>query len=443
MTEKRKYVIISLLCVAGFAVNISAYMPGFMSPDSFDQYRQSITHQYNDWHPPVMAFVWSLLNNIYQGPQVMLCFQLAMLWTACYFFSSAISSKVWQAVILMVFGLSPFFQNFAGYIIKDTQMAFSWLLTIALLFHFVTQNKQVNIFVSIVSLLLLLYGALLRPNAITGYMPLVILWVWLVFHKYKFLTKSFAVISIFLLTVTVQKGIPYLLNAEKQYAENKLFLHDLTGIYKNTGDNVFPQVLFQQKQFDTTYLSQKYHTATFDDIWWNPDGVLLLPDTNEVVTNEIKTAWLKAIKTHPDVYLKNRADGFLYYLRIKQRSDFYCNYYTYMYPDPNEYGFTPKYENFFYRIYHEMFVAQKGLFYMKAWFWLLVNTLLLVFIPVFKDKQVRLIYACIILSGVLYKMPDLFIYQSDTDYRYFYWNTIICCIGLVMLIMKRKIEFVK
>lgn len=80
---------------------------------------------------------------------------------------------------------------------------------------------------------------------------------------------------------------------------------------------------------------------------------------------------------------------------------------------------------------------------MKAWFWLLVNTLLLVFIPVFKDKQVRLIYACIILSGVLYKMPDLFIYQSDTDYRYFYWNTIICCIGLVMLIMKRKIEFVK
>lgn len=436
--RNKSAIIIALLCIVGFAINMSAYLPGFMSPDSFEQYRQSYTHQYNDWHPPVMAFVWSILNNIHQGPQVMLALQLAMLWAACYFYATAINNKLWQIAVFVLFGLSPFLQNFAGYIVKDTQMAFSWLLVIAISFNAIVRGVRLPIGMSVIAFVFLIYGALLRPNGLPGYIPIVLLLIWVTFPKHKVVVRYAIVIALLLITIVFQRSLPAMLNAEKQYAENKLYLHDLTGIYKATGENVFPSVLFHTNQLDTAYLRQKYHPATFDDIWWNGDSKILLPDTNESVTNDIRQAWLGAIKEHPRVYIANRWEGFLYYLRIKKRSDFYCNYYMYMYPDPNEYGYTPRYNHFFYKVYHEIMVAQKDMFYMKAWFWLLVNLLMVLFIPLFRNKQLRFYYACIILSGVLYKLPDIFVFQADTDYRYFYWNTIVCCIGFFLLAIRSK-----
>lgn len=430
---------IAIISVIGFIINLSAYLPGFMSPDSFEQYRQSYTHHYNDWHPPVMAFVWSILNNIYQGPEVMLVLQLALLWVAYYFFAIAINNKFWQIVVLCLFAVSPFLQNFAGYIIKDTQMAFSWLLVIALLFNAIVKQQRLSFGIVFLALLLLIYGALLRPNALPGYIPILILLVWVAYPKHKIIVRCFILITLLLITVVLQRSLPQILDAEKQYAENKLYLHDLTGIYKVTGKNVFPEVLFQTNKLDTSYLKEKYHPATFDDIWWNADNKILLPDTNQIVANDIKYAWVSAIKQYPDVYFNNRWQGFLYYLRIKKRSDFYCNYYMYIYPDPNEYGYTPRNSNFFYHIYQEMMIAQKDMFYMKAWFWMLMNFLMVLLIPLFKDKSLKLYYSCIILSGVLYKLPDIFVFQVDTDYRYFYWNTIVCCVGILLLSIRGKL----
>ncbi|OSZ78693.1 hypothetical protein CAP35_10715 [Chitinophagaceae bacterium IBVUCB1] len=440
---KRAYIspfIIPLLCIAGIAINLSAYLPGFMSPDSFEQYRQSLTHQYNDWHPPAMALLWSLFNMLYEGPQLMLCFQLSILWLACFFLCSAISNRIWQSILFLLFGISPLLQNFAGYIIKDVQMAFSWLLAIAILFYFFAKAKRLTFTAATITLCLLVYGALLRPNALTGYIPLVILWSWFVFDTRSFRVKSAVVFSVIFCTYAIQKSLPVLLHAEKQYAENKLFLHDLSGIYKSTRTNVFPPVLFKGNVLDTAYLRAKYHPATFDDVWWNTDGKILLPDTNAATTAAIRDAWSSAIRQYPLVYMRNRYDGFLYYLRIKERSDFYCNYYTYMYPDPNEYRLTPRYENPFYKFYHAMFVAQKGMFYMKAWFWFVLNFLMLAILPVIKHKRLRHFYALLILSGVLYKLPDFFIYQSDVDYRYFYWNTIVCCLCLLLLVFNKALK---
>ena len=435
----KRTVAIALTCVAGFIINLSAYLPGFMSPDSFEQYRQSYTHQYNDWHPPVMAFVWSLLNHIYQGPQLMLALQLAMLWTACYFFAITINSIFWRIAVLLLFGVSPFLQNFAGYIVKDTQMALSWLLVIAMLFNVIVKKQRLSFGITIIAFLLLIYGALLRPNALPAFLPILVLFVWAVFAKHKVAVRVSIVVASVLITTILQRGLPEMLDAEKQYAENKLYLHDLTGIYTVTGKNVFPPVLFKTNKLDTAYLRDKYHPATFDDIWWNSDNKILLPDTNKTVSKDIKHAWWSAIKQHPDVYINNRWEGFLYYLRIKKRSDFYCNYYMYMYPDPNEYGYTPRSNHFFYNFYHKMMVAQKDMFYMKAWFWMMLNLVMIVFIPLFRDQKLRIYYSCIMLSGLFYKLPDIFVFQVDTDYRYFYWNTIVCCIGILLLSIRRVV----
>ncbi|WP_375319407.1 hypothetical protein [Candidatus Tisiphia endosymbiont of Oplodontha viridula] len=75
----RKYYPVILCFVLMFLHFLSAY-PGGMTIDSFSQYEQSISGNYFSHHPPLMSMVWSLLNYIYQGPQIMLLLHLAFLW---------------------------------------------------------------------------------------------------------------------------------------------------------------------------------------------------------------------------------------------------------------------------------------------------------------------------------------------------------------------------
>lgn len=48
------------LCLVGLL--LSAYWPGSMMWDSFEQYRQAVSHKYEDWHPPYygMGLSWSI-----------------------------------------------------------------------------------------------------------------------------------------------------------------------------------------------------------------------------------------------------------------------------------------------------------------------------------------------------------------------------------------------
>lgn len=439
MPVNKRHLWVALFCIAGFVINFFAFTPGFMSPDSFDQYAQSISHHYTDWHPPAMAFVWGLLNNIHQGPHVMLVLQLAFLWTACYHFSLVFDSKKWTAIILLVFLVSPVIQNFSGYIIKDTQMAFSWLLACAIMLRTAVAGKRMSQLQAIASLLLLIYGTWVRPNALPGLLPLIFWWVMIVFSNAGLVKRVGYSLLLTLLIAAGQMIFTKVLHADKLYAENKLYLHDLTGIYAKTGKDVYPQVLYTNPGFDTAYLRSKYHPATFDDIWWNGDGKTLLPDTSQLVTDAVAKGWKRAIKENPSVYLHNRRDGFLYYLHIKQRSDFYCNFYMEMYPDPKSLGYDlrPRYESFLYKAYKAMLQAQAKTFYMQAWFWMLTNLLLLCCIPLLKYTKLKNAFIVLVLSGILYKLPDFFVYQSDIDYRYFYWNSIACTIAVLLLFADR------
>ena len=113
-----------------------------MSPDSLDQFGQALRGEYDDWHPPVMAFIWRLLNKIEEAPELMLAMQLLFLWLSCYLFSISIRSTIWRIFIFILFFTAPFIHNFAGWVLKDIVMAFSWLLALAILFNYSKRDKN-------------------------------------------------------------------------------------------------------------------------------------------------------------------------------------------------------------------------------------------------------------------------------------------------------------
>jgi len=162
--------IVPLFCIAGFVVDLIAFHPGFLNYDSFVQYKEALAGQYTDWHPPVMAAFWRMLNFIDNGPLLMLVFQLSCLWISCYLLLSMMRNWFWF-ILIAFFTLAPFTQNFAGFIVKDSQMALTLLLSGTIMFRALVAERKMAPLETIVSLVLIVYATWVRHNAFTCTLP--------------------------------------------------------------------------------------------------------------------------------------------------------------------------------------------------------------------------------------------------------------------------------
>lgn len=421
----------AFLCICGFAINYITYHPGFMSPDTFDQYNQTINNTYATWHPPAMAYAWHLLNFIHKGPALMLCMQLFFLWFSCFLFALSLPGIVWRLSVLFLFFAAPFIQNFSGWIVKDSQMALSWLLAVALLFyHLNSGSKKTKIAIAVCAAFFLLYGSWMRYNAVTGLFPLCLIWAWVILENKKALIKLFSAAALLLVIVFGQKlFINVFLKATVEYTEGQIYFHDLNGIFLKTHRNVYPPVMYTNPEFDTTYIRGHYDPIDVTSILYNHDhkNILVLDESK---TKDLKDAWIAAIKQFPVVYLKNRYDIYLYFLTLKK-----VNNLQYYFPwiHPNQYGYQIDGNNYFYQKYCRHMQNKDNKIYFQVWFWIFLNVLLFFFIYFIKDYAYRMFYACVVCSGFLYTLPQFITCNSVTDFRYIYWSCLACTMAVVIL----------
>src|SRR5260221_13697898 len=73
-------IVILAIIALGFGLVAYAYWPGVMIDDARWQYQQAVDNAYEDWHPPLMAWVWRRLAFIVPGPAPMLLLQLLLYW---------------------------------------------------------------------------------------------------------------------------------------------------------------------------------------------------------------------------------------------------------------------------------------------------------------------------------------------------------------------------
>src|SRR5690606_26904053 len=121
-----------LIPVMGFVVCALAFYPGIMTPDTLDQLAQANAQAFNDWHPPMMAWLWSGLNRVFPAASGFLFFDLFLLWFGLYRISRSIDPRYAPYVYLL--GFLPFVINISGVIWKDVATAYALLwASIALL----------------------------------------------------------------------------------------------------------------------------------------------------------------------------------------------------------------------------------------------------------------------------------------------------------------------
>jgi len=434
--KKNRVIIAFVLCSIGFTINCVAYYPGFLSPDSIDQLTQALNLTFYDRHPPIMAGIWSIFLHFHFGGELMFIFQLLIFWISIFILSLTFLKQSFLSILLLfLLFCAPFIQNFVGNIWKDVELGFSWLLAVSIMLKAFYENRTLSKKETFIVLLFLSYGCWLRFNALPGLIPLVGMWVYVSSNKKagqipfkNVLLKTILISSVILLVQIVINF--FILRTHKTFPEYKLYAQDLSGIYCKTGKLYFPAAILKHPGFDTTYIKTHYKYATFDHIWWNEDGKKILPELNAKQIKELQSYWLKAIRDYPGIYLKNRALGFLNFIRISESGNPF--YVMYPYIHPNEFGltFTP---NKLSAIFINYVESRRDRIYMKPWFWLGLNCLL-VFLAFLKPfLRIKMIVLTLSLSSLFYFLFQFLVFQVDTDFRYFYWNCIALSLASIVV----------
>ena len=280
--------------------------PGALSPDATAQYQQAITGSYNDWHPPVMAYLWSKLLILSHGPAAMLAVHVFLYWGGLCAIADGLRrvGRPISALVVLLSGISPLILYYVGIIYKDVGLSSAFLAGFGLIFWHKAQGHNWRWWSVVGVVAVLAYGTLVRSNGPFALAPIALY----ALHP-KLAGRAGAWSIAALATVIVAMFGSQLVNrqvfkASKSGVEQTLQLYDLVGIAHHSGDNsVLPNDLRSGAAVRGCYTPRYWdalHTAACGNIF----DKLATPGT--AARNAMTGQWLRAIVRHPIAYSVHR-----------------------------------------------------------------------------------------------------------------------------------------
>jgi hypothetical protein len=304
--------LLAALVLALFAANTALHFPGVMNNDSIGQLRQALSGQYGDWHPPIMAWLWSQLLVFGHGPAPFLLLHLALYWLGFGLVADTLrrQGSPRLALIVTLAGAFPPFLYVNAQVVKDVGMAVSWLAAAGLLFWFRGQQRRMPLAIGVVVAALVFYGAMVRTNAIFGLGPLLLYALaparWLRNVRLMLAAVVVAVVALPLGQIANQQ----LFHPKAENAVQSLFLFDLMGIAVHAGD---PKVLEPRATLTRDEMRACYSPYWWDSLspWGRCAANVHRPDADTpTLPDGLPGQWARAIATHPLAYLEHRLAHF-------------------------------------------------------------------------------------------------------------------------------------
>lgn len=414
--------IVFCIPLIGFLISWIAFYPGFMSYDSLMQYDMSKTLIFNDSNPPIMAWVWSILNIFFIGPEGLLFFHLLLLWFGLYFFYryNKKNNDKYPWLIFIV-GFLPWVINFSGVLWKDVGMAYSFLLFIAL------SLGSFNLLRFCFALIILFYTINVRYNSIFAAIPV----LYFIFRYWFQGISRIKTIALVFAMVFFSLGLGNIfnykfLNSEKFHPQNYMMVDDLFYFSLKNKTSLIPGILFQDIQKCSTYeIGQNMLVGR----------MFCLSDKNSISTNkllhtDLKSIWLTQVLHQPIDYIRYRLASFLYLLRSPNVEPYYI---WHSGIDKNPIGL--KQERNRITIFIEWLVyktAQIFPFLFKPYFWLCFSTILLIVTNFNKKNENNWISQMLLTSSIFYIL-GYFPSTPMADFRYIYWSVIASSLATVLV----------
>ena len=303
-------ILIGVMCAAAL-LQAALYWPGIMIWDSIRQYREALNGRFDDWHPPILDWLWRQLTAIGPGPATMLVLQLLLYWGG-YALLVAWAARQGRRALAVALGLCALFPlalALIGVVMKDSLMAATLIAATGLIAWTLTGRAS---WARIPAILLLLFAAAVRFNAVLACLPLLIAALpasWRA-TPVRLAVSAIAGLALLLLVLPAVNGA---LRARPTGVALSLVIFDLGGITENSRTNVFPPVPGIDDPVAVNHGC--YDPVEWDPYSWWVDEPCAIGFTNLVPalyrTGESPyRLWLRAIAAHPIAYAKHRLAHF-------------------------------------------------------------------------------------------------------------------------------------
>jgi hypothetical protein len=460
--KKTYHWIFSLFLLFSLYLTLSAFFPGVYTNDSADQLRQALTESYQDWHPPLMAWLWSVLINATGHIESLMVFHLLLLMAAAIYWARIFECLQigFSALVIPAFLASPIVINFSGVVWKDVGFAFSLFLCCGIV-GLALVEKCISLSRSIVVISLLTYASGVRLNGILAIFPIAIFLIWLIVttHKPKFsrtATIAFTATTSFFLLAVLVAGVQLFsyqyLKTEKRYPIQYLELYDIAGISSISSLDYFPDFIKKLPEHNIQRISEGYAKS----ISWGNANNLLFPNqdgsasliplsTDAELQRQLRASWLKAIFEEPSAYLKHRLSvvNFLmskgFYSSEKPQSNagrklvLEANSVEQKMIRVLEFNFPG--EASAKEFLSNSIAWTQGSFLYIGWFWLILLLVeLFVGLIIMQRARSGLLIVMVSASGLLYVLPYLIVAPAS-DFRYLYWSSISGGISLILIMV--------
>ena len=307
--------VLSVFC---FGLTVWSFYPGFMSADSVGQLTTGRAGEYSDISSPIMASLWGKLDQIVEGPALMLIFHNLLFWGACAIFWAATAKRSLKlGVALIMFGLLPSILPQLVCIWKDISLGASLLLAVSLIYFANARQCKLAILFSVLPLF---YGFATRLNAIPAVVPIAI-WSGFVgcrlFFGEGFKARSIAIglAYSFVLTVGVYLVTYSLTDWKTTYPYQQIYLYDLAAISAANHESLVPEYISSGENFSPELVWSRYNTRTVNDLLYKDipnigDKPPLRFTEDRAELADLKAKWTEAVWSNPLTYLKHKASVF-------------------------------------------------------------------------------------------------------------------------------------
>lgn len=308
-----------------FLVNLLGRYPGEIGPDVKDQYQQVVANRFHDFHPPIMAWLWSYFRLLADGYGPMFTFHIVLYWFGFGIISLAVAGagRFLTAWGVLCVGVFPFFLMQNININKDVGMAVTFLAAFGAILWFRVRDEKIPFLGGLIVIALLFYGALVRSNAVFAVVPLLAYFFYRrsFQHPWRLLVASVPIALLMIPASTafnrhILKAIP-----TSQIAQLQVF--DLAGIaYYSRDLSIFgPDNSFTDAEVQRCYSPIMHDTLAlwgkcrfFWDRLVTPhrlEGYEFAPSYAPPINDApLAKLWLTAIAEHPIAYLQHRRAHF-------------------------------------------------------------------------------------------------------------------------------------
>jgi hypothetical protein len=419
-----------LVAMALCATQLTLIFPGELITDSREQLREAISHQYLDWHPPIMAFVWSWLLRINGNPGLLLVLHQCLHWLgfgliADGFFRVRMPCRAW---LVLAAGAFPVFLFYDKEIVKDVGMGSGLVAGFGMIFWFLVQRKSIPWWALLLSGICIFYGALIRTNAIFAIGPILLLYF--ARGRQFGLTK---IVGCSMLTALVALPLSNWINheligAKPQDPLQSLQIFDLMGIAVRSGDvGVLGDHAPPMNKIEGCYTSYWWDTYSpwgiCEDVRHDLEYISDDPYQITPYLAERSALWRRAILKHPVAYMAHRLSHF------NSSIYFFVPSVSYRYSKAWELGPSGRRVITQSDIYFD-YLKKNFLFWPV--FWLALGVCALPFLKQSVTAPPMIPCArALIMSGLLYSAAYLFVGVA-TETRYYYWSIMAIMLGIIL-----------